>query len=309
MTVVEPRPTRGVEPSVDVAGDADRPVLALLAASGTTGRAVPLLGLLGLHAQVVSWHRRGNLVPDAVLVTSVESLPALATAPPAPAAVWVRHHDQVDAATEAGAVLLLTANAELVPRGAVLVPSVGIEVDRWPAVPPLVRRRRRQALGLPAVHVLTVKGGVEPENGEQELAAASVAVVSGPATLLALALGTPVVTSGDTARRLGLRRGRDVEVAADPEAALALATEIAHDDARAAALSRQARRCAEHHLDLGRPAREVARRLGLVASDPGPLGHLGDRLDELSTPAGSPTRARVADALAVLTADGGGSWA
>ncbi len=301
MTAVEQRrPT---------SAGADRPVLALLASPGTSSRAVPLLGLLGAHAQVVSWHRRGDLVPDAVIVTSVDSLGALATAPPAPAAVWVKHHDQVDQATEGGACLLLTAKPELVPRGAVLIPPVAIEVERWPAVPPLVRRRRREAAGLPDVHVLKIDGGVEPAGGEQELAMASVAVVSGPATLLALALGTPVVTSGDTARRLGLRPGRDAEVAGGPEAALALAEEIALDDARAAALSRHARRCAEHHLDLGRPAREVAQRLGLVPTPHGPLAHVDARLAELSTPAGSPTRARVAGALAALTADGGGSSA
>jgi hypothetical protein len=106
-----------------------------------------------------------------------------------------------------------------------------------------------------------------------------------------------------------LRAGRDAEVAAGPDAALALAEEVAQDEARAAALSRHARRCAEHHLDLGRPAREVARRLGLVPTPHGPMAHVDDRLAELSTPAGSPTRARVADALAVLTADGGGSSA
>lgn len=287
----------------------DRPVLALLAAAGTSSRAVPLLGLLGQHAEVVSWQRRGALVPDAVLVTSVESLPALATAPPAPTAVWVRHHDHVDAALAAGATLLLTGRPELVERGAVLVPPVGIEVDRWPAVAPLVRSRHRQALGRPAVHVIKVEGGVEPEDGELELSLASAAVVSGPATLLALALGTPVVTSADTARRLGLRPGRDAEVASNPEAALALAHEIAVDDARAARLSRNARRCAEHHLDIGRPARAVGVRLGLVADDVGPAHRLDERLDELATPAWSPTRVRTADALAVLVADGGGSSA
>ena len=98
-------------------------------------------------------------------------------------------------------------------------------------------------------------------------------------------------------------------MAAGPEAALALATEIAHDDVRAAGLSRHARRCAEHHLDLGRPALEVARRLGLVPTPHGALAHVDQRLAELSTPAGSPTRARMGDALAVLTADGGGSSA
>lgn len=300
MTVLEQRPT---------AADAEWPVLALLAAPGTSSQAVPLLGLIGVHAQVLSWHRRGYAVPDAVLVTSVASLPLLATAPPAPVAVWVKHHDQVDQATEAGADVLITATPELVQRGAILVPPVAIEVDRWPAVAPLVRARRREAAGLPAVHVLRIEGGVEPDGGEAELAMASAAVVSGPATLLALALGTPVVTSTDTARRLGLRPGRDAEVAAGPDAALALAHEIAADEARAAALSRHARGCAEHHLDLGRPARQVARRLGLVPTPTGPLAHVDERLDELSTPAGSPTRARVGDALAVLTADGGGSSA
>lgn len=287
----------------------DRLVLALLAAPGTSSRAVPLLGLLGAHARVVSWHRRGDLVPDAVLVTSVDSLGLLDTAPPTSAAVWVKHHDQVDQAAERGSFLLLTAKPELVPRGAVLVPPVAIEVDRWPAVAPLVRRRRREAAGLPEVHVVKIDGGVEPLGGEDELAMASAAVVSGPATLLALALGTPVVTSTDTARRLGLRPGRDAEVASGPDAALALAEEIARDDARAAGLSRHARRCAEHHLDLGRPAQKVARRLGLIATPLGALAHVDDRLAELSTPAGSPTRTRVADALAVLTADGGGSSA
>lgn len=289
--------------------EADRPVLALLAAPGTTSRAVPLLGLLGQHAEVVSWQRRGDRVPDAVLVTSVESLPALATAPPAPTAVWVKHHDQVDVALAAGATVLLTARPELVDRGAILVPPVAIEVDRWPAVAPLVRARRREALGLPPIHVVKLGSGVEPDEGELALSVASAAVVSGPATLLALTLGTPVVTSSDTARRLGLRPGRDVEVAGNPEAALALARDIALDDARAASMSRHARRCAEHHLDLGRPAQDLARRLGLVPTPTGPLAHVEDRLAELSTPIGSPTRARVDDALAVLVAHGGGSTA
>jgi hypothetical protein len=159
------------------------------------------------------------------------------------------------------------------------------------------------------VHVLKVEGGVEPVGGEQELAMASAAVVSGPATLLALALGTPVVTSHDTARRLGLRAGRDVEVASSPDAALEIAHEIAVDEARAATLSRHARRCAEVNLDLGRPAREVARRLGLLPSPDGAAARVDERLAELSTPAGSATRTRVADALAALTADGGGSSA
>ena len=98
-------------------------------------------------------------------------------------------------------------------------------------------------------------------------------------------------------------------MAGNPEAALALAHEIAVDDARAALLSRNARRCAEHHLDLGRPAREIGVRLGLLADDQRPADRLAQRLDELATPTWSPTRVRAADALAVLVADGGGSSA
>lgn len=281
---------------------AQRPVLALVAAPGTSGRAVPLLGLLGVHAQVVSWHRRGDLVPDAVVATTVDALGALDGCAPVPTAVWVRHHDEIDQAMAAGATVLLTGRPELVARGAVLVPPVGIEVDRWPAVAPLVRQRWRQRLELPELHIVR-------SDDEDDLRVASVAVVSGPPTLVALALGTPVVTSADTARRLGLRPGRDVEVAESAAAAMDLAEEVAADDARAAALSRRARRCAEHHLDLGRPARLVAERLGLVAPASGVSARLGERLDELATPAGSPLRARADAALAAITADGGGSTA
>lgn len=285
----------------------DEPVLALLAATGTSKRAVPLLGLLGRHATVVSWHRRAEHVPAAVLATTVGALDALAGEPAVPTAVWVRHHDEVDRARASGATVLLTARPELVARGALLVPPVGLEVDRWRPVAPLVRRRWRERLCLPEQHVVQVESGVEPIEGERALQVASVAVVSGPATLLALALATPVVTSGDTARRLGLRPGRDVEVAASAEDALALAHQVADDDARAAALSRRARRCAEHHLDLGRPARQVARALGLSPEPLGAQARLDLRLDELATPESSLLRQRAGDALAALVAHGQGS--
>lgn len=285
----------------------DRPVLALLAAPGTSGRAVPLLGVLGRHVEVVSWQRRGDRRPDAVLATSVDALDLLDRRDDLPVGVWLRHHDEVDRALGAGVDLLLTATPDLVARGAVLVPRVGIEVDRWPAVAPLVRARRRARAGLPTSHVVRA----DALEGERALAdalgLASAAVVSGPATLLALALGTPSVTSADTARRLGLRPGRDVEVAASPDAALELAQALAGDEARAASLSRRARRVAEHHLDLGHPARVVGERLGLLARAEGPQPCVRRRLEELATPPGSPTWARVDAALAIFGPDGGGS--
>jgi hypothetical protein len=284
---------------------ADRPVLALLAAPGTSGRAVPLLGLLGQVAEVVSWQRAEGRSPDAVVVTTVRALPALGDRPSVPTAVWVKHHDEIDVAAGAGVDLLLTAHPELVARGAVLVPPVGIEVDRWPWLAPLVRRRWRERLGLPDEHVVRLEAGTDPADDEQALRTAAAAVVSGPATLLALALGAPVVTSGDTARRLGVRPGRDVEVAADPDQAAELAAAIAADPARAASLSRRGRRCAEHHLDLGRPARVVGERLGLRAMPPRGLDATAAvRLDELGTPASSPTWRRSADALAGIVAHG-----
>lgn len=285
----------------------DRPTLALLAAPGTSSRAVPLLGLLGLHADIVSWQRRGDAVPSAVLATAVDVLDALEDAPSLPVGVWVRHHDEIDAALRRGVDLLLTGRPELVARGALLVPPVGIEVDRWPVVPPVVRARRRAGLGLPAHHVVRADEVAVGAELEAALAVASAAVVSGPAALLALALGTPTVTSTETARRLGVRPGRDVEVAAHPEAALALAEELADDEARCASLSRRARRCAEHHLDLGRPARVVAERLGISPPAGGPEALVRARLEALGTPAASPTWPRVEAALAVFGPDGGGS--
>lgn len=285
----------------------DRPVLALVAAPGTSARAVPLLGVLGRSVEVVSWQRRGAAAPDAVLATSLDALDLLGDRPGLPVGAWVRHHDEVDRARSSGVELLLTATADLVARGALLVPRVGIEVDRWPAVAPLVRARRREREGLPERHVVRA----DEVEGDAALAAAlgvaSSAVVHGPATLVALALGTPIVTSGDTARRLGLRPGRDVEIAASPDAALDLARAVAADDGRAASLSRRARRSAEHHLDLGRPARTALERLGLVAAPTGPVARAHARLDDLATPAGSPTWPRVGAALAIFGADGGGS--
>jgi hypothetical protein len=178
----------------------------------------------------------------------------------------------------------------------------------------LVRGRRRQRLGLPERHVVRLPEDEDPAltaplDAPQwsPLALCSVAVVHGPATLVALALGAPTVTSGETARRLGLRPGRDVEVASGPTQALTVAEAIAADDNRSAVLSRRARRCAEHHLDLGRPAARVAAALGIASHGLAEAGRVLDRLDELGTPTDSVQRLRVADALAGIASDGGGS--
>ncbi len=294
-----------------------RRLVALVAAPATAARAVPLLAALGAHADVVSWHRRGDRRPDALVVTSVGALEDLAAAgemEDRPAVVWVRDEAGAQRARSLGAVLLLSAHPDLHGDDVVLVPPVGVEVDRWPWAAPVVRRRRRERLGLPGDQVVRIPDDEDPAataglDGPttSPLATCAAAVVHGPATLVALALGAPTVTSAETARRLGLRAGRDVEVAAGPSAAVALAEAIAADDQRAASLSRRGRRCAEHHLDVGRPARAIARALGL-APDPDPMRALvADRLGELGCAADGEQARRVAVALAGLGVDGGGS--
>ncbi|MFN8017729.1 MAG: glycosyltransferase [Acidimicrobiales bacterium] len=283
-------------------------LVALAASAGTSARAVPLLTVVGRWCTVASWHRLGSRRADAVVATTVEALAATGPAGQAlPSACWVRTADEGAEAQRLGAVLLLTARPDLVDAGAVLVPPVGIEVDRWPVVAPLVRRRTREARSLPDLHVVRPAPGAAIEDVADDLACCSAAVVGGPATLVALALGAPTITSGDTARRLGLRPGRDVEVASSPDAALALAREVGGDEERAALLSRRGRRCAEHHLDLGAPARRVTAALGVRPMAEGPVGVLDERLDELGTPPGARIRARASVALAGLGDGGGGS--
>jgi hypothetical protein len=281
------------------------PVLALAGSAGTTRRTLPLLALLGRHAQVEAWHRRTDAAPPAaVLAASVDALHDLgAEVAGIPVAVYVANGPELDRALALGATVVVSSRRELAARGAVIVPAAGLEVDRWPPLAPLVRRRWRERYGLPARHVVrvrTIDEGADPTSLSTQLAVASAAVVGGPPTLLALALGTPVVTSPDTAKRLGLTAGREAEVAADRAVARALADEVARDDARAAALSRRARRFAERQLDLGRPARTVAERLGLRVPEPGPCAKVEARLAELATPEASPIRLRVADALGDL---------
>jgi hypothetical protein len=294
----------------------DRPVVALVADPGTAHRAVPVLSIVGRQTTVVSWQRRGGHAPDAVVATSLAALEGADGAEDLPWAVWVRDEASLVAARARGAAIVLTANAELVAEGAVLVPPVGIEVDHWPSSSPVVRARRRQRLGLTDQLVVRIPDDEDPAaTGGLDaattgpLATCAAAVVHGPAALVALALGAPTVTSAETARRLGLRPGRDVEVATGPSMALALAEQIAGDEPRAAVLSRRGRRCAEHHLDLGAPARALADALGVAT----PLDPMADlvrgRLAELGSTVDGEQGRRVTAALAGLAADGGGSAA
>ena len=278
-------------------------VLALAAAPGTSARAVPLLQLLGVGVDVVSLHvidRDGGPAPDAILASAASVLPTLREHghDAVPVAVYVHDDADLAAARAAGAAATWSDQPAMVAKGAVNVPRRGIDVTRWPPLAPLVRSRWRERHGLPADLVIGVDAPLDPHHAETPLALAAAAVVTGPLTLLALALGTPVVTNAATARRLGLRPGLDAEVARTPADAAALARTVAADDGRAAALSRRGRRFAELHLDLGAPARHLRQILGLEAAvAPGPAGALMARLDELDTPDGAPVRARAIAAL------------
>lgn len=276
-----------------------RPTLALVSMAGQSARSVALLSVLGRDVDVVSWRRRGQVKPDAIIATSVEALDEVREVD-VPLGVWVGHHEELDHALAGKVDVILTARSELVARGAVLVPGAGIEVDRWLPASPLVRSRRREARGIEGAYIYEAD---DHEVGDETaMAMASVVVVSGPMTRIALALGAPTVTSEQTARRLRARPGRDVEVAPSPVEAAALAMEIALDDQRAAGLSRRGRRCAEHHMDLGRPARVIAQRLALTPTGVEP-SEIAERLDELRTSPNAMIRRRIDDGLAALRAD------
>ena len=270
-------------------------VLALLrgAAAPPAGR-FRCSGCSGIHAQVVSWHRRGDQVPDAVLVTSVDSLRrARHCAAGAHGGVGQAPRARRPRPWRPGCTLLLTARPELVARGAVLVPPIGIEVDRWPAVAPLVRRRRREQLGLPEVHVVKVEGGVEPDRGR---ARAGGGVGCGGER----AGHAPGARAGHAGRHQRRHRsaprasvpGATSRWPAGPDTALALAHEIAERRRPAAAsLSRRgsplrrapprprpprpavaaAPRPGAHAARSGGPHRGPARRAG----DPGRLAGAG----------------------------------
>jgi hypothetical protein len=280
-------------------------VLALVAPPGTSERGVPLLALLGRGVDVRSWariERTGGEAPDALLVTTVDALAGL---PAVPTAVWVADEEELRRAVDAGVAVALSSQAELVRTGALFVPRNGIDVLRWPPIAPLVRQRWRERYGLPPELVVGVDAPRDPEKLAGPLALASVAVLAGPSTALALALGTPLVTNPSSARRLGLRPGVDAEVAPTGDRAAAVARAIAADQDRAAVLSRRGRRFAECHLDLSRPAAVVRRRLGI---DPTPLPSGVDlaiaRLDELGTPPVGPIRHRLAVAVETLISGG-----
>jgi len=291
------------------------PVVALAATAGEARSLVPFLSLVGSGGRIVSWHRRGAAGVDAVVASDPGMLaqiaPALAESKVGrgevpTVACRVRSAGDFAAARELSATVTFTDVAELAgpdgPLGDVeplLVPEHGIDLGRYPVIPPLSRQRMREAHGLPDPLVLAVDASAPPRSSSTSLALASAAVVDLALLPLALALGTPTVVDVDAASRFGLTDGVEVLVAAtaDLNAADRLAATLARDEERCAALSRRARRFAERHLDVAGPASAVRRALGL---EPEP-SLIDLRLEEVRTPEWSRLTDRAHHALALFT--------
>jgi hypothetical protein len=261
----------------------------------------PLLLGLGRFAVV---RAPGHTVPppDARVATSTDA-PALREAlhdDVVPVAVALREGEDLPAEITAHASALLVARRPGGPG----IPSFGAPVVAWPdpsidtaahpALLPLVRKRFRQMLDLP--DELVVALGFEPPTPLADaaiaaaLATCGAAAVRGPSTLLALALGTPIVTDATTAQRLGGRDGHDM-VVAPAASAVDAAKELARDERRAARLGGAARRLAEEVHDVAPSALALARRLGIAGAEP-PGDVVRARLAELGTPVGASVAVR-----------------
>ncbi len=146
------------------------------------------------------------------------------------------------------------------------IPADLIDVDAHPPLSPFVRARWRHRTGLPTNLVARI-GYHDPwPTDDASIAAAltvcSAAAVRGRWTLLALALGTAVVTDASEAERLGARDGVELLVE-DPARATGRAEVLGDDWPHAARLGNAARRLVERQHSWPGLARELLDRLGI----------------------------------------------
>ncbi len=225
-----------------------------------------------------------------------------------PLAVVVARDEAVSSELRDRAELLITDDParveQLGPRG-LLAPAHSVDTERHLAIAPFLRERWRRRLRLPSPFTVVLgfpsPTGLRPETEATALALASAAAVRGSSTLVALALGTPVVTDAATAALLGATDGHDVLVAPASNA-VEVAGGLAADMVEAARLGREARALVERRHDVGAVARTMLARLGVVLTPPAvPLGSLQLRLDELHTPVDAPPEQRAIAACQALT--------
>jgi hypothetical protein len=253
----------------------------------------PLVRALGRFA-VVRAPDRALATPDARVATSTDApgLPDALHDEAVPLAVALREGEEPPAELVAHVSALLVARRPgMPPFGAPVVawPHPSIDTAAHPPLSPLVRRRWRRMLGLPDELVVVL--GFDPVTPLPDAAIASAlaicdaAAVRGPWTLLALALGTPLVTDALSAQRLGARDDREVALAT-PANAVEEARHLAGDVRRATRLGAGGRRLAEQVHDVAPYALALARRLGIVVAER-PHDVLQARLTELGTPPGA----------------------
>lgn len=272
------------------------PVVEVLVGLRTVPGVDSLVRALGRFA-VVRAHEPSLTPPDARVATSADAplLREVLGDTEVPLAVALAEDEEAAADVTASAAVLLVARrpgGPGIPRfGAPVVafPHRSIDTAAHPPLSPLVRRRWRRMLGLPDELVVVL--GFEPTTSLTDAAVASAlaicdtAAVRGPWALLALALGTPVVTDAVSAQQLGARDDREVVVAGAPNAFDA-AHDLARDEHRAARLGAAARLLAEQVHDVTPSALALARRLGIAPAER-PDNALQARLSELGTPAGA----------------------
>ncbi|MBV9952207.1 MAG: hypothetical protein JO291_09670 [Acidimicrobiia bacterium] len=266
-----------------------RPLLAVKAAAGSRAPE-PLRVLLRALSRTVEVRAllRCRQRPDAVLLTGRSG--ALVLPGGMPAALWVGEEEAADLPPR-----VLAVGHRPGPDG-VTVSTQPIDAGRWPPIGPVVRRRWRERLDLPAEWVVRA-AAVPAEDRPTALALCSAAIVYNDLPL-ALALGTPVVTGPESAAAIDA--GDEVVVPAAGADLGAVAAELAADDVRAARLSRLARARVERDLDVGRPARELLERLGLLALPVTPSERIGRALDQLGASSSDPVVARASAAVAGL---------
>ncbi len=225
--------------------------------------------------------------------------------PGIPTAVWTT---EVDLAAEpARSAAALLAPASMTDERCVVLGPYPEYPGARPVLPFSRRRiRRARRLAGPAVAEFDSGrwwwDGVEVADGAGAAAAglAAAVVATEPASVLhALAWAAPTVTDPATAEAIGAVADTHLIVADAPAARCLLATELAADDRRAAAVSWAGRRLYERRWS----AEGVLERLRGVSVDAvsaDPVGRLTDAIDELRAPPDATVRSRSLDATLIL---------
>ncbi len=316
-------------------GRADQPRVGIVVDPLRPGRLEPLLRVLRSWCDVRAW--QPDLADVRAVVATSWRAPVLdevtRLSPAVPVALAVDAADPPPAEVAARAAVLIAeggpGDGGAGPTGddqvVLTLSRSGIDGRDVRPLPPFVRARWRQRLGLPDDLDVAVGVAGAPALDEATtrtaLALAPAAIVAGGWLVPALALGTAVVTDAESAAAVRAVEGRDVEIAAaapeglaGPAAGARAATRaLGADWRRAAALGWAGRLLVEERHDLATVARALAAALGLVApATPGdvldPAGRLQASLDELHTPPFARVAVRARSAWASLAGPQAEGW-